>query len=260
VNADVISFLLQEITVSEAEVTSAISQNDRSQMMTELLTIFQVCFTSVGNIAPYASCMSHAVWWCITPHLLLGMQEVKYEPGEELHTSRSRASEEAAILLIVAGHIETVLMPPAAQSSAGGSACRDLDEAGGGGGGGSTTNSGDDFSLDGDIIGALPTASMIMLYGVCCMLHAACCTSWTDSAILSGCATSPRYACMQYGPVLSALQGACRWAHSQTCYQMCHDPQTWVLAKFSCSHVALANCSLVSAILTLLIAKGEKRG
>ena len=33
---------LQEVTVSDADVTSAISHHDRSQMMTELLPIFQV--------------------------------------------------------------------------------------------------------------------------------------------------------------------------------------------------------------------------
>lgn len=33
---------MQELSISEAEVTSAISHHDRSQMMTELLPIFQV--------------------------------------------------------------------------------------------------------------------------------------------------------------------------------------------------------------------------
>lgn len=37
-----LSWLTQEVDISEAEVTSAISHHDRSQMMTELLPIFQV--------------------------------------------------------------------------------------------------------------------------------------------------------------------------------------------------------------------------
>jgi hypothetical protein len=98
---------------------------------------------------------------------VMEVQEVKYEPGEETHTSRSRASEEAAILLIVAGHIDTVLMPSAARLSAGSSA-KDMDELCG-----SNTNSGDDFSLDGDIIGAQCMASSTgMLHNVHNRIHA----------------------------------------------------------------------------------------
>jgi hypothetical protein len=81
----------------------------------------------------------------------MGLQEVRYEHGEELHTSRSDGSEKAAILLIVAGHIDTVLVPLAPRLSGGSSASRDTDEPCGPG---SNINSGDDFSLDGDIIGA----------------------------------------------------------------------------------------------------------
>lgn len=79
-------------------------------------------------------------------------QEVTYEPGEELHASRSRASEEAAILLLVAGHIDTVLMPPARLSgrSSGTDSSLSKDDLFGGG----SSANGDDFSLDGDVIGA----------------------------------------------------------------------------------------------------------
>lgn len=95
---------------------------------------------------------------------LMGLQEVKHEHGEELHTSRDDGSEKAAILLIVAGHIDTVLVPLAARLSGGSSASRDTDDPCGPG---SNVNSGDDFSLDGDIIGAPYTAS-----AACAHLHA----------------------------------------------------------------------------------------
>lgn len=89
----------------------------------------------------------------------LNLQEVQYEPGEELHaSSRNRASGEAAILLIVTGYIDTVLMPSLAarlsgRSSGGtGSSLSSVDDLFGGAG---SSANGDDFSLDGDIVGKL---------------------------------------------------------------------------------------------------------
>jgi hypothetical protein len=100
---------------------------------------------------------------------LMVLQEVEYEHGEELHTSRSDGSEKAAILLIVAGHIDTVLVPLAPRLSGGSSASRDTDEPCGPG---SNTNSGDDFSLGGDIIGAPYTASSACASFMLTLIHA----------------------------------------------------------------------------------------
>lgn len=116
----------QELSISEAEVTSAISHHDRNQMMTELLPIFQ---------------------------------EVIFEPGEELHASRSRASEETAILLIVNGHVDTVLMPSGARlsrASSGTASSTSKEDLWGGGG----SANGDDFSFDGDAIGSMSLGSI----------------------------------------------------------------------------------------------------
>ena len=100
---------------------------------------------------------------------LMGLQEVRYEHGEELHTSRADGSEKAAILLIVAGHIDTVLVPLAPRLSGGSSASRDTDDPCGPG---SNINSGDDFSLDGDIIGAPYMASPACASFMLTLIHA----------------------------------------------------------------------------------------
>lgn len=52
---------MQEVTVSDADVTSAISHHDRSQMMTELLPIFQVIH-ALHSTAELQQIAQHAMY------------------------------------------------------------------------------------------------------------------------------------------------------------------------------------------------------